>query len=419
MQPTFYFEAVLLLAFAIYFIFYIIYSGFEVKIIDEISKTFTREYLYDYLKKELIQNKDYSLVLISIKNLSDINDTYGIKNGDRILNKVASLIGEYLKDKDIKNFPIGHIQGGNFIIGLKGSKTRYKTVFELMSLKYEEFKIDDIEVKISTSITDTMFSNELDYMIEYLFLFQKEFKRPNEEEINPSELDSFIISTIKNRDFLLSTQDIFTKDEKVIKECFVKLKTPDNKIIYPKRYMKVINRLGLMVDFDLMIIEKTIKDCIHGDSVFAVSISPTSLRNRHFLSKLRELFRNHVNTKKKIIFILNETEYYSQIDRYRNVINLLREMGILILIDKLGANHTSFLYLRDLDIDIVRFDSYYANNLKNKNIIKGFNFMAHEKGVKTWIKKIETKEVKEFAKEIGVDYMQGKYLAPLEIQNGE
>jgi EAL domain-containing protein (putative c-di-GMP-specific phosphodiesterase class I) len=69
-----------------------------------------------------------------------------------------------------------------------------------------------------------------------------------------------------------------------------------------------------------------------------------------------------------------------------------------------------------LDIDIIRFDTFYTKDIKNKNynsIIEGLNVMAHSKGVKTWMKMIENKEISEFAKKIGVDYRQGKELAEL------
>ncbi len=418
LQPTFYFEAILLLAFSIYFIFYLIYNGFNVRITDEISNTFTREYMYKYLQKELQKEDDYSLVLISVNNLNDINTTYGIKNGDKVLNRVVLWVNNYLKDKDIKNFPMGHIKGGDFILGLKGNKNRYKIILELMSLKAQELKVDDMEVQIIVTITDTTFSNELDYMVENLFEHQKDIKlSTKEEQLNPNELDSSVINAIKNRNFLISTQSIFENNKSVMKECFVKLKSSSGKILFPKSYMKVINRLGLMVDFDLMIIEKSIKDCPRSsDEIFAISVSPTSLRNTHFLVKLKEFINNNPNIKNKIMFILSEREYYSQINRYNNILKTLRDMGILITIDRLGSIHTSFLYLRDLDIDAVRFDSYYAKDIKNRNIVDGFNLMAHKKGVKTWIKKIENEKIKEFAQEIGVDYLQGKYLAPLEIR---
>ncbi|MEA3330066.1 MAG: GGDEF domain-containing protein, partial [Campylobacterota bacterium] len=415
---TFYVEAILLLAFSIYFIFYIIYSGFDVKITDEVTKTFTREYLYKYLTKELTKERDYSLVLISVCNLNDINATYGIKNGDKVLRKVASWIGEYLKEKDIQSFPMGHVKGGDFVLGLKGKKSRYKTILELMALKSEEFKIDDIEVQMSATITDKIFSNELDYMIENLFQLQEEVKNKKlflkEDDINPTELDSLVISCIKQRSFLVSTQSIFQDDKSVLKECFVKLKTAQGKMLYPKSYMKVINRLGLMADFDLMIIEKSIAENLcSGDEIFVISISPTSLRNAQFLLKLKELLNSNKSVKNKIMFVLCEVEYYSHIDRYNTTLKSLRDMGVLIAMDRLGTIHTSFLYLRDLDIDVVRFDGYYAKDIENRNIIEGFNLMAHQKGVKTWIKMIENEDVKKFAQEIGVDYLQGKYLAPL------
>ena len=96
-------------------------------------------------------------------------------------------------------------------------------------------------------------------------------------------------------------------------------------------------------------------------------------------------------------------------------------MGVVVAIDRLGSLHTSFLYLRDLNIDMVRFDSFYSKNMdegRGKNIISGFNVMAHEKGVKTWIKMIEDEKVNNLAKELGIDYLQGKYLAQIEkIEN--
>ncbi|MDQ7067431.1 MAG: diguanylate cyclase [Sulfurimonas sp.] len=135
LQTSFYVESLLVLVFSIYFILYLIYNGFDVKITDDVSKTFTREYLFKYLKEKLKKEQDYTLILISIDNLSDINSLYGIKNGDRVLKEVAAWIVEYLQDQKIDNFPIGHIKGGDFIIGVSGTKNEYSTVLELMLFK--------------------------------------------------------------------------------------------------------------------------------------------------------------------------------------------------------------------------------------------------------------------------------------------
>jgi diguanylate cyclase (GGDEF)-like protein len=422
LSGSFYIESILLLVFSIYFIFFLIYKGFDSKITDSVSKVFTREYLHKYLKKELKNNKNYTLILISIDNLHEINNRYGIKNGDKILYEVAKWIGEYLKSKDISNFPLGHVNGGDFVIGLRGNKSNYKTILELMLLKSEEFKIDDIELQISGAINDTTFSNNVNYLIENLFELQNRNKNSKfigniEDEINPSELESYVINAIQKQNFVIITQDVFKHDSVVIKECFVKLKTENGKLLYQKVYMKVLDKLRLMIDYDLMILEKNISKCINSnEEIFAISISPTSIRNPLFLTKVKELFSRNPKAKNRVIFLLSENEYYSKIDRYNAILQSLRDIGVMIAIDRLGSIHTSFLYLRDLDIDIVRFDSFYTkekNESKYKSIIEGFNTMAHQKNVKTWIKMIEDEDTKKLSEELEVDYLQGKYLAPL------
>jgi len=419
---AFYFESILLLAFSIYFILYIIYSSFNVKITDDVSKTFSREYLYNYLKKEIKDKKEYTLILISIDNLHDINKQYGLKNGDKVLLEVAKWIGEYLKNEKLKNFPLGHIKGGDFIIGLRGNKEIHNTMLELMCLKSSEFKVDNIEVKISGTITDTNYSNNLNYMIENLFeLQEKQKSKYSEEEIDPSELESYIINAINDKSIIVSTQEVYKENRKVYKECFVKLKTANGKLFYPKRYIKVINKLGLSVAFDLMVLEHIILNFTDISSdIYAINISPASIRNENFLSHAKELLKSHDIINKKIVFILSEQEYYSHTRRYNSILNSLRALGVLITIDRLGSLHTSFLYLRELNIDIVRFDSYYSKEIKDKknhSIINGFNIMAQEKGVKTWMKNIEDEESLSLAKEMKIDYTQGKYLADLQEIN--
>ena len=420
LQPSFYVESLLLLAVSIYFIFYIIYSSFNVKIKDDVSGAFTREYIYKCLRKELKENSEYTLILITVDNLSDINKLYGIRNGDKVLREVTKHISDYLKSEKIENFPIGHLKGGDFILGFKDTKENYNTILDLLCLKSSEFKVDDIEVKISGTITDSNYSHDLNFLIENLFELQekKKLSKYQEETIDPNELESFIINAIKGRDFFMSSQDIFAGEDYQFSECFIKLRREDGKFIYPKRYVKVIKKLGLWIDFDLMVLEAITAKCNSiNEKVYALNISPTSLRNEKFLSSVTAIFKANPALGRKIIFILAEQEYYSFTSRYKAILNALRSLGVRIAIDRVGSLHTSFLYLRELDIDMIRFDTYYSSEskmLENRSIIDGFNLMAKEKGIKTWMKNLEDEASIVLAKEMKIDFLQGKYLAQLE-----
>ncbi|QSZ43029.1 EAL domain-containing protein [Sulfurimonas aquatica] len=418
LESSFYVESILLLVFSIYFILFLIYRGYDVKITDDVTKTFTREYLYKHIKKKLKLQGDYTLILVSIDNLNDINRLYGINNGDKVLEEISLWIANYLKSQKIENFPLGHIKGGDFILGLEGLKSEFTTILDLMCLKSSELKVENIEIKISGSIIDTEYSRDLNYLVENLFISQEENRNSKNtqayEHINPNELELLVIDALKNRSLTIMKQDVFKNKSVAFSECFIKLKAKNSKLLYPKSYLKVINKLGLNIEYDLMILEQVLLFARHSQTPYALSISPTSLRNEKFIAKTKELLEE---SYQKVIFILSEQEYCSHISRYNSILKSLQKSGVLIAIDRLGAIHTSFLYLRELDVDIVRFDSYYSSKEKlkeNENIIDGFNLMAHEKGIKSWIKNIEEDESFELVNKMNIDYKQGKYLSSLQ-----
>jgi len=417
LNTSFYIESLILLVFGIYFILYLIYNGFNVKIADDVSKTFTREYLFNYLEGELKKEGDYTLILISIDNLNDINRLYSIKNGDKVLRAVGEWIGSYLQEKKLEDFPLGHVKGGDFIVGLRGSAKEFTTLLELMCLKSNEFSIDDIEVKISAAISDTNYSKELDYIVENLFEIQEQRKGSRtilkDEVLSPSELEASVINAINNRRLNIMTQDVYSEDSVAFKECFIKLRDENNKVLYTKSYMKILNRLGLSVEYDLMVLEELILKTKERKEIYALNISPSSLRNEKFLHRSKELLKE---TSIRVMFVLSELEYFSHTSRYNSILNSLKHTGVLIAIDRVGSIHSSFLYLRELDIDVIRFGTYYSNFERleaNFSIVKGFRIMAEERGIKTWIKNIDNKDTLSLTKKLHIDYLQGKELSEL------
>jgi len=417
-QMAYYFGLVMLLVFSIYFFLFIIYNGFDERITEIVSKTFTRDYLYKYINKEIKKHKEYTLVLVNIENLSDINNRYGIKNGDKVLYSVIEHLNNYFLEKKITNYPIGHIKAGDYIIGLRGSKEEYINLIDMLSLKCSEFQVEDIEVSISISSTDTMFSRDLNHLVDNLFELQEKNKYKKSllpcAGINPNDLESYVKDAIKSESLFITSQDIFEDDKLIMRECSFRLESKNSKLMYPKTYMKVINRLGLALQYDLMILEKSLILFKDSKERFALSISPSSLRNYKFFLRTKELLSEY--THPTIVFVLSEVEYYSHTERFNTTLQLFRELGVEIAIDRLGSLHSSFLYLRELEIDIVRFDSSYTKKIENEKymgILKGLNMMAQERGLKTWMRMLENSELKSHANDLGINYVQGKELAQL------
>lgn len=418
--PHFYIELILIFIISIYFIFYLIQNSFNKKITDSISKAFTKEYIYNFIEKELKKDKDFTLVLVSLDNLNEINSRYGVNVSDKIIYETISWVNEFLISKNILNVPIGHIRGSNFIIFLDAQKESYKSIFELMSLKSQDILIDNVEVKILTSIIDTKFSRGIDYLIENLFEQQRE-KRESQsfiaQDVDPNDYEYSVVNALKRKDFTIYAQNVYNDDKIAFKECSIKLKDENGKILHQKEYLKVLNKLRLLQDYDLTILEKVIQLAKKTGDKYAMHITASTIRNYHSVSQIKDMFYRNNELKGKIYLVFSENEYYSNIEKFNTTLKQLKDIGIKIVIDRVGSLHSSFLYLKDLDIDVIRYATQYSKQSSYRdyeNIIDGFGAMARKKGIKVWAKLIEAKEVYEFFKEHKVDYLQGKYLSELE-----
>jgi EAL domain-containing protein (putative c-di-GMP-specific phosphodiesterase class I) len=240
---------------------------------------------------------------------------------------------------------------------------------------------------------------------------EKNTKEGCVEQYTPSEIETHVMQAIAQQNISMMFQDVFdSKKSVVFQEVFIKLQTSSGKLLYPKTYLKVLKKLGLEIEFDLLVIENILKQ---GDEkgVYALNIAPSSLRNEKFLKVLKELL---TQSSISLMFIFSEMEYYANTKRFNAILSSLQTMGVVFVVDRLASYHTSFLYLRDLNIDIVRFDTYYSKYKKmehNRAILEGFVKMAHQKNVKTWIKNLEDEQSLLNGHTIGIDYFQGKYLA--------
>jgi len=420
--PTF-FIIIVISAFVvmIYYIFYLIYQGQQERITDPITHTFSREYLTNYFKKQ-ISRGPYTILLVSVRNLTEINSRYGVKKGDRVLYEVGQWIGDFLKEKEIERFPIGHYKGSDFLIGLNGTKEHYQNMLDLMCLKFQNRTIDEIEISLSSAITDTAYSQEIDQLTTHLFDMVEEKllhqHSEDEEEIDPSALEASVINAVKKHSFSLMFQIVDEKERASMLEASVKLINDEGKIIHQNKFMPVIDRLGLTRRYDEMILEKVVEvsENVPHELILAFSLSPSSVRNNSFLERALTLLSNNESARGRIMFVLSENDYYDHPKRYNEILQAYRRLGIFIAIDNFGSFKSSMTFLKDLKVDVLRFDNTFGKHIKEKeyqNIVKGLNVIAQSFGLRSWIRMIEDLSQERIVTKLGIDFVQGNYLGKI------
>ena len=419
---SFYIMAIFILAVSIYFIFYMIYRGFDEQITDPITHTFTRQKVTSLLRDAIKKEKSYSIVLISIDNIADINARYGTRAGDNILKQLAKEIGRFFEGKGFEKFPIGHFQGGDFIIGLNGNTNAIRPFLEMLYIKFDDFIMNDIEVKIKGAVIDKSLSSDVSSLIERLFELkesetedEESGKGQAEDDISLFELEENIRYAIVNRTFSLMFQPL--KADEQIAQVTIKLQGKNEKIIHQKTFMPVLKRLGYEREFDEIFLEKILLISKKIDSLsFAFNISPSVLRNRRFLQRFKQMVEKEDVDFSRLVVILSEKEVYTNMQRYNELIQEYRRMGVRFVLDNVGSLNATVEYIKRLDVDIIRFDkpfSKYSDLPAYISLLRAYIGICKEMKMKSWIKMVDSEELLKKFEEMNIDYIQGNIISKI------
>lgn len=404
-----------LLGIMVYFIFYLIYQSTRENITDTITHTFTSEYFLKLFSKALTKNTQ-TLVMISIENLTAINERYGVKNGDIVLRKIEIKLDDFFRDKGYDKLPVCRYKGGDFLLFFPGKKEQYTVLLELLMSKYQNYTQDDIEIRLESALLDSSVSDNADSLISRLYeLYHDRVNNEKEEFYSINELENEIVEALENKRFSVGFWPTRC-DEYSLYDTTVKLVDSEGRFIHQSRYVPVLNRLNQMRQLETYIIEYIGKLCDERNRNFVVTVSSVTLRNPYFFEHALTLFERYPMARYKITLMFEEKEYCHQIERFAQQIAHYRKAGYKIALDRLGGYHTTLLYLKELEIDLVRFDTLYTRHIKEagyQNIIQGLNLSAHLCGAKTWLSMIEDANVDILAQSLKINCRQGNYLGTI------
>ncbi|MBF0539840.1 MAG: EAL domain-containing protein [Nitrospirae bacterium] len=199
-------------------------------------------------------------------------------------------------------------------------------------------------------------------------------------------------------------------------EALARMRDIDGSIILPYAFIKTAESNSLVGYIDRVIIEKTmfrqaeIADHYRHVS-FSVNLSAKNIGDVQLLEYLKFKIAETKIDPKRLIFEITETEAILDLESAIDFISQLRSLGCQFALDDFGVGFTSFVYLRKMNVDIIKIDGSFIVNLdKNKGdrlIVKAMVDMAKGMGIKTVAEFVENEASLQILRELGVDFAQG------------
>jgi len=400
----------------IYFIYFLLEEDVKMTLLDQTTQGFNQKAFI----KRLQTDKPKTLSLLIIKNLSTINENYGVDDVDILLHTIIQNLNNTLKKYGLQKSLIGRRYGAEFLIAVDSPQEDIQNILKIFS---EENKmINNIEIDYGFSVTTNTEEN-LDKIILYLkdvIATQKKNGSESKEQITSpdaikiSELEESVIAAIKGKNLLFTFRPLLNTDtDKVdIYEISVKLKSYNTGDILPRIYLPIINRLGFGREYDLEIVKHLIDilPLVDDHISLTFNLSPFSLRDKTFQDQFFSyLEESHVDPS-RLIIELYERKTHHNLSGYLKTLNNIRAKGIRICIDNFGSSNASMEYMKHFKFDMVQFDRDYVTNLDDKTshaMLESLTRMSKDLQIITVAKWVDKDAQKEKLKALGINYLQG------------
>jgi EAL domain-containing protein (putative c-di-GMP-specific phosphodiesterase class I) len=207
------------------------------------------------------------------------------------------------------------------------------------------------------------------------------------------------------------------KADENIAQVSIKLQGKNDKIIHQKTFMPVIKRLGFEREFNEILLEKVLLICKKTDNVaYAFNISPTVLRNKRFVQRFKQMVKSEDIDFSRLIVLLSEKQVYPNMQRYNELLQEYRALGVRFCLDNVGSINASIEYLKRLEVDIIRFDKSFSKHMDTSayvSFLRAYVGASKEMKIKSWIKMVDNEELKEKLEEMNIDYIQGNIISKI------
>jgi len=198
-------------------------------------------------------------------------------------------------------------------------------------------------------------------------------------------------------------------------EVLLRLEGDDGKIIGPATFFPAAERFHMASRLDRWVVKNVVRwmevTDLEGIEMISVNLSGQSIGDRALQSYIADLVSGASFDNRKLCFEITETAAITHMGNAIEFISAMHALGVKIALDDFGAGASSFGYLKQLKVDILKIDGQFVRDLLvdrlDQAAVRCFREVAVVCGLKTIAEWVETEAVRDELRRIGIDYAQG------------
>ena len=400
------------------------------------------ETVQDNMNKE----HEMEITLIGIGRFAEFNDVYGYHFGNKILQRFARHLYEYVGNTG----SVFRLDGTKFVVmsnSFKGDAIR-RRYEELRLYCRTRFKVEDKNIILDLNAGHISVKNfDIDSQTVYACLsfvysesklhkqgdmveFLNDLNNENSERIEKLHVIRGSIMKDYEGFYLLYQPVVDSRTEKLIGgEALIRWKSERYGTVRPDHFIPLLEKDPLFPELGKWILRTSLIDAkkimkLRPEFVVNVNLSYTQLEKGGFVDMVLNTLKEQDFPPDHLCLEVTERCRLLDMEILKNVINTLRSYGVKIALDDFGTGFSSIGLVKNLPFDTIKIDRSFVLRIeedeKERLLVENFVNVAATFGAKVCIEGIETAGMKEILQKYRVQSFQGYYYAkPIPVEDLE
>jgi len=407
---------------------------------DFLTDLYNRSSINDILKQAINSSKKtqgiMSVLHISMDRFKQINETFGHKYGDIVLQQVASRLRVICSRK---NDYLARIGGDEFLIVMNEIQHADYVALTAQAMVHalsQPYCFDGQELISSPSIgisiypedgtsaeelvknADAAMYHEKENGLHTYGFFTKELNKATDEK---NMLETSLRQALDSNELELYYQpQIYVGDKKKFGvEALIRWNHATLGFVPPEKFIAIAEDRGLIYELGAWVIDTAFQQLTDWLSVsqvsikMAINLSAKQIEDKRFFHDLSLAIKKYGIAPSMLELEITESIAMENPQESIKTLSKLRAIGFELAIDDFGTGYSSLSYLKNLPIQTLKLDRSFIENLENDidnaKICKASISLSHDLGLQFVAEGVETKEQAMYLIDNACDVLQGYY----------
>lgn len=331
-------------------------------------------------------HRSVAVLFVDLDRFKDLNDTLGHGLGDQVLREVAERLSAVMRDGET----LARVGGDEFVVVAAGVERvgAEALATRLLAAVGEPLLLDAGEVFLSASIGIALTSDRnVDGGVLLadadLAMYAAKRRGGGQSVVYRADLrdraserlalGSELHRALAAGELEVHYQPTWDVHRMAITgaEALLRWNHPTRGQLMPGAFLPLAEQTGLIVPIGRWVTEEVARQldawhrdpAVADDLTLAINLSVLQLRDPSFITTVRDVLARATFSPAQLMFEVTETLLVEEGDGAVDVLEQLRDLGVLIAIDDFGTGFSSLSSLRRLPVDTLKIDRSFVSSL--------------------------------------------------------